>query len=90
MPPAGAYIGVLNRYRSPFTVDLAHDTGTNAGALGLVNVAINVELGMHHRYDGNTCSAQFDWRPDLRRAKPPRTMYYFVHQRHNYYKGVVD
>jgi hypothetical protein len=50
MSPAGAYICVLHRYRSPFTVDLAQDTATNAGTLGLVNVAINVELGMHHRH----------------------------------------
>ena len=50
MPPARAYIGVLDGYGSPIAVNLAQNTGTNAGALGLVNVAINAKLGMHHRH----------------------------------------
>lgn len=50
MSPAGAYIRVLHRYRSPFNIDFAQDTDTNAGTLGLFNVNINVELGVHHRH----------------------------------------
>ena len=34
----------------PFTVNLAQNTGTNAGTLGLVDVVINAKLGMHHSH----------------------------------------
>lgn len=48
MSPTRMYIGVLHRDGPPSPIDLAHDTGTNAGTHGLVNVAMDVELGMHH------------------------------------------
>jgi hypothetical protein len=50
MSSADAYIRILYRYRSPLAVNFAHDAGPDAGALGLINVAVNVELGMHHRH----------------------------------------
>jgi hypothetical protein len=48
VPPLSTYIGILHAYGPPSTIDLAHDARTNAGADGLFNVAIDVELGMHH------------------------------------------
>jgi len=48
MSPTRTYIGVLHRDGPPFSINLTHDAGTNAGPLGLVNVAMYVELGMHH------------------------------------------
>jgi hypothetical protein len=48
MSPASAYISVLHRYRSPSTVDLAHDAGTDAGTRRFVDVTVDMKLRMHH------------------------------------------
>src|SRR3954453_5101230 len=62
MSPTGAHIGVLHRHRSPCTVDLEQDTRTDAGTFGLVNVAINVELGMHDRHVRRQKAHIHNWR----------------------------
>jgi hypothetical protein len=48
MPPTRTYIGILHRDGPPSSTNLTHDAGTDPGPLGLVNVAMYVELGMHH------------------------------------------
>ena len=52
MPPAGAYVSVVHGDSPPSPIELAHDADTNAGAFAFVNVAADVEAGMHHRHVG--------------------------------------
>src|SRR5262245_45270479 len=48
VPPASTHVCVLHRDGLPPTIDLAYDTGADASALGLINIAMYVELRMHH------------------------------------------
>src|SRR5262249_54879303 len=45
MSPTRTYIGILHRDSPPSSINLTRDAGTNASALGLINVAMYVELG---------------------------------------------
>src|SRR5215475_13331915 len=49
VPPAGAYVGVLHCDGPPPPINLPHHSGTDTGALALVNIAVDVEARMHHR-----------------------------------------
>ena len=62
VPPASTYVCVLHRYGLPPTIDLAHDTGADASALRLVNIAMYVELRMHHGHVRCQKADMHNWR----------------------------
>src|SRR5262245_20716319 len=50
VPAARAQVGVLHGDGPPPPIKLAHHAGPDAGALALVDIAVDVEPRMHHRH----------------------------------------
>src|SRR5262249_51441940 len=50
VPAARAWVGVLHGDGPPPPIKLAHHAGPDAGALALVDIAVDVEPRMHHRH----------------------------------------
>jgi Nitrile hydratase beta subunit, C-terminal len=48
VPAAGAQVGILHRDSAPLPIKFAHHAGTDAGALLLLDIAVDVEARMHH------------------------------------------
>ena len=60
--PSATRTSVLDCDGPPPTVYLMHHTSANAGARGLVNVAVDVELRVHHRDVWGKKANAHDWR----------------------------
>ena len=59
------------RRQSTIAIELAQDADTNAGAFAFVNVAVDVEAGMHHRHVGREKAHMHLRRLAGARSEPP-------------------